>query len=78
MELFGYVFLLSCCPFDISVGMRAFVIGLSQIFSFFHEMRIVRTFVQLWYRMGCRFITFLIYNICYGVFVSVGLEYQGF
>ena len=35
IELFGDVFVLSCCPFDISVGIRAFVIGLSQISSFF-------------------------------------------
>ena len=29
----GDVFVLSCCPFDISVDIRAFVIGLSQISS---------------------------------------------
>ena len=29
------LFALSLCPFDISVGVRAFVIGLSQISSFF-------------------------------------------
>ena len=34
IELFGDVFVLSCCPFDISVGTRDFVIGLSQISSF--------------------------------------------
>ena len=28
------LFVLSLCPFDISVGVGAFVIGLSQIFSF--------------------------------------------
>ena len=31
----GIVFVLSLCPFDISVGVGAFVIGLSQISSFF-------------------------------------------
>ena len=36
IELFGDVFVLSCCPFDISGGIGAFVIGLSQISSFFH------------------------------------------
>ena len=36
MERFGDVFVLSCWPFDIFVGIRAFVIGLSQISSFFY------------------------------------------
>ena len=31
----GDVFMLSRCPFDISVGVRVFVIGLSQISSLF-------------------------------------------
>ena len=31
------LFVLSLCPFDISVGVGAFVIGLSQISSFFFE-----------------------------------------
>ena len=35
IEFFGDIFVLSCCPFDISVGIRAFVIGLSHISSFF-------------------------------------------
>ena len=35
IELFVALFLLSFCPFDISVGVGAFVIGLSQISSFF-------------------------------------------
>ena len=35
IELFGDFFVLSCCPFDISVVIRAFVIGLSQISYFF-------------------------------------------
>ena len=35
IELFGGVFVLSLCPFDISVGIGVFVIGLSQISSFF-------------------------------------------
>ena len=34
IELFVALFVLSLCPFDISVGVRAFVIGLSQISSF--------------------------------------------
>ena len=34
-ELFGGVFVLSLCPFDISVDIMAFVIGLSQVSSFF-------------------------------------------
>ena len=32
---FAALFVLSFCPFDISVGVGAFVIGLSQISSFF-------------------------------------------
>ena len=35
IELFVALFVLSLCLFDISVGVGAFVIGLSQISSFF-------------------------------------------
>ena len=35
IELFVALFVLSLCPFDISVGVGAFVIELSQISSFF-------------------------------------------
>ena len=35
------LFVLSLCPFDISVGVGAFVIGLSQI-SFFFSLYLVR------------------------------------
>ena len=35
IELFCGFFVLSLCPFDISVGVGASVIGLSQIASFF-------------------------------------------
>ena len=35
IELFLALFVLSLCPFVISVGVGAFVMGLSQIFSFF-------------------------------------------
>ena len=35
IELFVALYMLSLCPFDISVGVWAFVIGLSQISSFF-------------------------------------------
>ena len=35
IELFVALFLLSLCPFDIAVGVSTFVIGLSQISSFF-------------------------------------------
>ena len=34
MELFVALFVLSLCPFDISVGVGAFVIGLGQMSSF--------------------------------------------
>ena len=34
IELFVTLFMLSLCPFDISVGVGAFVIGLGQISSF--------------------------------------------
>ena len=34
IDLFVALFVLSLCPFDISVGVEAFVIGLSQISSF--------------------------------------------
>ena len=35
VSFFVALFVLSLCPFDISVGVGAFVIGLSQISSFF-------------------------------------------
>ena len=35
IELFGGVFVLSCCTFAISVGIGAFVMGQSHISSFF-------------------------------------------
>ena len=35
IEFFVALFVLSLCPFDISAGVGAFVIGLSQISSFF-------------------------------------------
>ena len=35
IELFVPLFVLSLCPYDISVGVWAFVIGLGQISSFF-------------------------------------------
>ena len=35
---FVALFVLSFCPFDISVGVGAFVIGLSQISSFFSSV----------------------------------------
>ena len=38
IELFVALFVLSFCPFDISVGVWAFVIGLSQISSFFYHV----------------------------------------
>ena len=38
IDLVGGVFVLSLCPFDISVGAGAFVIRLSQISSFFLSM----------------------------------------
>ena len=36
---FVALFVLSLCPFDISVGVGAFVIGLSQICSFFSSCK---------------------------------------
>ena len=39
IEVFGGVFMLSCCFLDFSVGVGAFVIGLIQFSSFFsHNM----------------------------------------
>ena len=40
MNFFMAFFVLSLCPFDISVGVGAFVIGLSQISSFFSYTRL--------------------------------------
>ena len=37
IELFVALFVLSLCPFDISVGVGAFVIGLGHIFSFLSQ-----------------------------------------
>ena len=44
IELFGGVFVLSFCPVDISVGIRAFVIRLSQISSFFSLLQMMLTY----------------------------------
>ena len=40
IELFVAFFVLSLCPFDISAGVGAFVIGLSQISSFFSSVAV--------------------------------------
>ena len=48
IEIFVGVFVLSLCPFDISVGVEAFVIGLSQI-SFFLLLLILLRFVLFQY-----------------------------
>ena len=45
IELFLALFVLSLCPFDISVGVGAFVIGLGQIFSFLSLHVSVQTFL---------------------------------
>ena len=57
IELFLALFVLSLCPFEISVGVRAFVVGLSQISSFFsylnkrnHPIRFFYLTVFLWYK----------------------------
>ena len=39
IELFVALFVLSLCPYDISVSVGAFVIGLSQIYSFFSHLK---------------------------------------
>ena len=39
IELFVALFVLSLCPFDIYAGVGAFVIGLSQISSFFSYLQ---------------------------------------
>ena len=39
IELFVALFMLSLCPFDISVEVGAFIIGLGQIFSFLFLVR---------------------------------------
>ena len=41
IELFVALFVLSLCPFDISVGVGAFVIGLSQISSFYSCSKLI-------------------------------------
>ena len=42
-NFFVALFVLSLCPFDISVGVGAFVIGLSQISSFFFQLNKTNT-----------------------------------
>ena len=44
IELFCGVVSVSVCPFDISVGVGAFVIGLSQISSFFSQYQLYSFF----------------------------------
>ena len=57
IDLFVALFVLSFCPFDISVGVGAFVIGLSQISSFFSSL-INRT-IQIWVNVS-NFTTLLV------------------
>ena len=45
IELFGGVFVLSLCLFNISVGIEAFAIGLSQIFSCSLDKGLVRSYM---------------------------------
>ena len=47
IELFVALFVLSLCPFDISVGVGAFVIGLSQISSFFSLYQCIEVVVGI-------------------------------
>ena len=52
-NFFVAFFVLSLCPFDISVGVGAFVIGLSQISSFFSHtknklMLAIECILKLW------------------------------
>ena len=42
IEFFVALFVLSLCPFDIFVGERAFVIGLSHISSFFSWKKVIQ------------------------------------
>ena len=51
IELCVALFVLSFCPFDISVGVGAFVIGLSKISSFFSHKE--------WKSVGIEFLTSL-------------------
>ena len=49
IERFGDVFVFSCCLFNIPVGIRAVVIGLSQIssfFSYFYELSVAKRLVD--------------------------------
>ena len=47
IEVFGGVFVLSRCPLDFSVGVGAFVIGLSQISYFFSYNKTVYTLIKI-------------------------------
>ena len=48
IELFVALFVLSLCPFDISAGVGAFVIGLSRI-SFFFSCKMSTNHRKHWY-----------------------------
>ena len=54
IELFMALFVLSLCPFDISVSVWAFVIGLSQISSFFS-----------WYKKSVFCLVHVLHYMCY-------------
>ena len=50
IDFFVALFVLSLCPFDFSAGVGAFVIGLSQISSFFsYKLLLMYDFCQLHY-----------------------------
>ena len=52
IEFFVALFVLSLCPFDFSVGVGAFVIGLGQISSFLSKYKFLRLYVR---SMHCSF-----------------------
>ena len=69
------LFVLSLCPFDISVGVGAFVIGLSQISSFFSFdgcMSSILAMVELFIKLTAEF------NFCDGYYnkAMAGIEFS--
>ena len=67
IEVFGGVFVLSRCFLDFSVGVGAFVIGVSQISSFFSLIVQAATrghpFLRVFREAGPPFITHLGFNL---------------
>ena len=62
IDLFVALFVLSLCPFDISVGVGDFVIGLSQISSFL-SLEIIVIYIRVLLTLNFKFLSMQIFHL---------------